>query len=179
MRKDLDQALCAKYPEIFRDRYQPLTDTAMCWGFSCGDGWYTLIDTCCRLIMGHVRQLRQDIAYCQDMVTRQDQLDGWAKEHYTPARLEQLHFLLEDALQDIPVATQVKEKYGGLRFYVERATPEQRAYIRFAESMSYRTCETCGTTHEVYQTKGWVRTVCLPCATAEHLVDRLDRDSDA
>ena len=31
MRKELDEALCAKYPLIFRDRHANMQVTAMCW----------------------------------------------------------------------------------------------------------------------------------------------------
>jgi len=52
MRKELDEALCAKYPKIFKDRHGDMRNTLMCWGFSCGDGWYTLIDRLCRWLQG-------------------------------------------------------------------------------------------------------------------------------
>lgn len=54
MNADLDELLCQRYPSIFRDRHAPMTDTAMCWGFACGDGWYALIDTLCAEIQQHV-----------------------------------------------------------------------------------------------------------------------------
>ncbi len=47
MRKDLDDLLCQRYPRIFADRNLPMTHTCMCWGFSCGDGWFDLIDALC------------------------------------------------------------------------------------------------------------------------------------
>lgn len=50
MRKELDDLLCQRYPEIFRDRNADEMKTAMCWGFECGDGWFDLIDTLCREI---------------------------------------------------------------------------------------------------------------------------------
>jgi len=50
MRRELDEALCAKYPLIFKDRNAPMTDTAMCWGICTGDGWYNIIDTLCGLL---------------------------------------------------------------------------------------------------------------------------------
>ena len=50
MRKELDEALCAKYPEIFSDRNGDMRTTAMCWGFECGDGWYNIIDGLCATI---------------------------------------------------------------------------------------------------------------------------------
>ena len=67
-------------------------------------------------------------------------------------------------------ATQVKEKFGGLRFYntiVGDYILGKHEYIQgmidFAESLSSETCETCGSTKEVSQTEGWVRTICKKC----------------
>jgi NADH pyrophosphatase NudC (nudix superfamily) len=61
-----------------------------------------------------------------------------------------------------PVAAQVKEKFGGLRFYVDNADDYTRGVIAMAESMSYKTCEVCGSPGK--QTgKGWIKTVCESC----------------
>ena len=48
MRQELDDLLCERYPDIFRNRHGDSALTAMCWGFACGDGWYSLIDDLCR-----------------------------------------------------------------------------------------------------------------------------------
>ena len=47
MKKELDALLCSRYPLIFADRHAPMTQSCMYWGFSCGDGWFDLIDTLC------------------------------------------------------------------------------------------------------------------------------------
>lgn len=47
-----------------------------------------------------------------------------------------------DAFQVI--AVQVKEKFGGLRFYVNHTDKYIDGVIGLAESMSYNICETCG-----------------------------------
>jgi len=119
MTPDLDRALCERYPLMFAERSQPMTKTAMFWGFDCDDGWYTLIDTLCTAL-------------------QQETDSGNAPQ---------------------VVATQVKEKYGGLRFYVHSASQRQMAMIDFAESLSERTCEICsfpGTQNQ----DDWVRTRC-------------------
>lgn len=54
MKQELDEALCAKYPKIFADRHAPMTETCMCWGFSCDDGWYRLIDGLCSCIQNYI-----------------------------------------------------------------------------------------------------------------------------
>ena len=62
-------------------------------------------------------------------------------------------------------AAQVKEKFGGLRFYFDGGNSDAASMIDAAERMSYHICEGCGTTDEV-ETKsdrGWVSTLCRKC----------------
>jgi hypothetical protein len=62
------------------------------------------------------------------------------------------------------VASQVKEKFGGLRFYVNGASDEQYSLIHFTESLSYSVCEECGTMDKVSLRKdGWIMTLCDTC----------------
>jgi len=124
MRKELDEALRAKYPDIFKDRYGDMRETAMCWGFECGDGWYNIIDSLCATIKN-----------------REDNLKFHKKE-FAPV-----------------VATQVKEKYGGLRFYYTGGDDYIDGAVAMAEYLSEATCETCGAPGKP-RGSGWVRTLC-------------------
>jgi hypothetical protein len=59
-------------------------------------------------------------------------------------------------------ATQVKEKYGGLRFYYYGGNDFISGLVHMAEGISERTCEECaapGTQNKV----GWIHTFCTPC----------------
>ena len=47
MNQRLQDKLYEKYPKIFGQKDLPMTQTAMCWGIDCGDGWYNIIDTLC------------------------------------------------------------------------------------------------------------------------------------
>jgi len=47
MRQELDNLLCQRYPSLFSERHLSPQKTSMCWGFSCGDGWFALIDSFC------------------------------------------------------------------------------------------------------------------------------------
>ena len=61
-------------------------------------------------------------------------------------------------------AIQVKEKFGGLRFYTDQADDYVRNIINFAEHMSYFICEDCGTTNGATQNDhGWITTLCPEC----------------
>ena len=128
MSPELDKQLCAKYPELFRDRHGDMKETLMCWGFECGDGWYPLIEQLCHSLMW----------------------DGRDVEH-------KFH------RQNPPTVVQVKEKFGGLRFYLHNATDHDHVLTGFAENLSYKICETCGTMKDVFHTEGWIRTTCKPC----------------
>jgi hypothetical protein len=55
---------------------------------------------------------------------------------------------------------QVKEKYGGLRFYVSGAYEEIFDLIDEYEKKSYEICETCGEAGELKEVHGWYKTVC-------------------
>lgn len=61
------------------------------------------------------------------------------------------------------VAVQVKEKYGGLRFYYDGGNDFISGMVRLAENLSYKTCEICGSTKNITQTDGWIRTLCNSC----------------
>lgn len=60
---------------------------------------------------------------------------------------------------------QVKEKFGGLRYYIERDTDATRAIIGDGEARSLRTCQTCGSQDSTVarRTHGWVATLCGAC----------------
>lgn len=163
MTPELDQQLCRDFPEIFRDRDADPRTTAMCWGIECGSGWEPLIRTLCNLLMWEVTDLRSRVSDHENQLACTDKStwSAWQQEHYTEAKLAELKSELAQALEQVPVAVQVKEKYGTLRFYVTGASKRHWAAIEFAELLSGRICEQCGTMQGVKLRKsGWLRTLC-------------------
>ena len=72
---------------------------------------------------------------------------------------------------------QVKEKMGGLRFYLAESTPEMNKHVDEAERASMKTCEECGREGDLFNDKGWFRTVCAEHAVArEEMFDEEDTD---
>lgn len=57
---------------------------------------------------------------------------------------------------------QVKEKFGGLRLYMDYDTDEAYEICRVAEIQSYRICEECGQAGTTNK-DGWLRTLCNKC----------------
>jgi len=62
------------------------------------------------------------------------------------------------------VAAQVKEKFGGLRFYTNGNTEESYKAICEAETLSEKTCEICGKPGSI-RVGGWLRCLCEECHT--------------
>lgn len=58
------------------------------------------------------------------------------------------------------VVIQVKEKFGGLRFYVNGATNADNALISDAEIAASKTCEVCGKPGKIFDNHKWLKTVC-------------------
>lgn len=189
MSPELDKKLVETYPKIFANRYGDMKTTAMCWGFDCGDGWYWLIDALCSNLQWNTdnnnkqyviknKFLRKFLPFLYNTLQK---LPG----KYNLKRKKQINplviirsFLLglvfewrrsreftyiESGRYPQVVASQVKEKFGGLRFYVEGASNVQHAVINWTESLSYRTCENCGSTKNIGSTQGWYKTLCEEC----------------
>jgi hypothetical protein len=55
---------------------------------------------------------------------------------------------------------QIKEKFGGLRFYVSGANSEALDLINRAEEMSETICEYCGKPGKIKSVRGWYKCVC-------------------
>lgn len=69
--------------------------------------------------------------------------------------------------------TQIKEKFGGLRFYVDGADDVIHELITFTENLCDRTCEYCGSNQNIMRSKGWIVTACKNCTeTHENLKTR-------
>lgn len=184
MKKELDELLCKQYPKIFRDRHAPMTETCMCWGFDVGDGWFNIIDQMCRNMQWHIDHSRKDRAralrYNRALKRAFDGNDTELLNYFTFNRVHRqnkkwsdyaIQSVAQELAKGIPdyrevpeacpqvVATQVKEKFGTLRFYYYGGDDYCRGVESLADSMSAVTCEVCGNPGKLL-TQGWHRTLC-------------------
>lgn len=84
--------------------------------------------------------------------------DGW--EPLIRKAAEKIEALNQTLPEDQQVhATQIKEKYGTLRFYLSNYLDGAEAAATEAENASETTCEKCGKPGEL-RGKGWVYTAC-------------------
>jgi len=140
MKKELQDKLFENYPKIFKQKDLSMQETAMCWGIDCGDGWYDIVDALCVSIKNHI---------------------DWENKHKT-LNPEPIRLMPTKSVNIFCEATQVKEKYGGLRFYIDGGDKYIEGLLTMAEAMSYKTCEYCGSPGKPV-TSGWIRTICENC----------------
>jgi hypothetical protein len=131
----LDRLLCERFPKLYADRGS--MRSGMCWGFSCGEGWFSLLFDLSEEITGILNEM--DANFPQATKT--------TREPRTP-------------LAEVFRVVQVKEKFGTLRYYTNSSIRSIDAAIRKAETRSAETCEECGAPGVLRGTT-WVRTTCV------------------
>jgi hypothetical protein len=99
--------------------------------------------------------------------------NGWYPLIYrTSAKLEKLILQLPENKMKFYKATQVKQKFGGLRLYMYDRTQEMKDIISEAEEKSFHVCESCGKPGELIQIPHrWVTTSCKDHLELTHWQD--------
>lgn len=89
--------------------------------------------------------------------------DGWYQLVYNLSkRVDKLLKKESKAFQAGFTVDQVKQKFGGLRFYTSIHSDAIQKEIDKAETKSFETCEECGKPGKLRGTH-WVQTVCNSC----------------
>lgn len=116
----------------------PLMFTQPYGGFAIGEGWYPIVEDLCYLIQNRIDGVKSRRAYL---------LANNPHNYEIP--------------EDIPqvVVHQIKEKFGGFRFYYEGGDDYISGLVAMAEQWCSRSCEQCGS-RGTHRTGGWMRTLC-------------------
>jgi hypothetical protein len=101
-------------------------------GMCVSQGWYHIIE----LLFAHI----------------QSHID------WNNARAERHPDLRYEPIEQV-VVEQIKEKFGGLRFYYRGGNDIIAGMVAMAESFAEHTCETCGAPG-TRRSGGWIRTLC-------------------
>ena len=118
-----------KYPEMFANPYG---------GVAVGQGWWEIIEFLCGHIDSYTKWKNN---------TREALMKNNPYKHKIPDEVEQVAVM------------QIKEKFGGLRFYYDGGDDYVRGLVTMAESWAAHTCEECGERGE-HRSGGWIRTLC-------------------
>jgi hypothetical protein len=161
MTPELEQHIREKYPLIFSQRCE----------MSINDGWFDIIDILCGNIQNRIdnviRQREYTIEWNENVNDPDFEWTAFVKreEREVPELIEQV------------VATQIKEKFGTLRFYYSGGDEFIRGLESMAASMTSRTCEECGSPGTSRSTKKqrWIRVLCDKHAEEQGYIE--DEDS--
>ena len=175
MKRELQEKLINKYADMFGHILHPAEGpiVPIRFGIECADGWYMLLDELMSEIKNHLDNEKRNAGrriksgFWRDVIKHLEH----SVRHGSKFKREIVRkiaglFKHEDTpIADITI-TQIKEKFGGLRFYYDGGDDTIDGMVCLAESLSYRICEECGTTINVGQTQGWIVTCCKPCFDA-------------
>jgi hypothetical protein len=120
-----------KFTKRMEERF-PKMFSSQYGGFAIGEGWYPIIELLCERIQSHI--------------------------DWNNARAEKHPDLCYEKIEQV-VVNQVKEKFGGLRFYYEGGNDIISGMVTMAEAWADNACETCGV-RGTRRSGGWIRTLC-------------------
>ena len=150
------------FPKMFTEPYG---------GFCVSEGWWPVLANLCANIQHHIDRTRKDRH--DALVWNRALSRAMRADFSTYSRLKTWQQKwIDEALGDpepqlkiVPqacwqvVASQVKEKFGTLRFYYSGGDDIVSGIERMAESMTAVTCETCGAPGKS-RSGGWIQTLC-------------------
>lgn len=110
-------------------------------GFAIAEGWYPIIESLVSEIDHHTEWRRKMRARDLKKIRA-----GETDVRITP----KVNWITVE---------QIKEKFGGLRFYYSGGDDEISGMVTMAERWASHTCETCGNLGE-RRSGGWIRTLC-------------------
>lgn len=99
--------------------------------------------------------------------------NGWKKTFFKKLLFELIWYLLIHNIRDYRIY-QVKEKFGGLRWYDNDLDINQKIILPYADE-SYFRCVDCGALTP-YKTTGWIVPMCGSCATKYNKIVKYDSD---
>lgn len=99
-------------------------------GFAIDEGWWPIIEVLCSNIQRHI---------------------DWKQE-------QKEKYQRGEGCEQV-IVEQIKEKFGGLRFYYNGGDEYIRGLVAMAESWADATCEECGNLGKL-RGRGWMKTLC-------------------
>ena len=126
---DVIQRLVDKYPKMFPNERIDI---------SIGSGWLPIIESLCAHIQNYVDWREKTIA--------------------TLTESNPYNTKIPEVVPQVVVG-QIKEKFGGLRFYYDGGDHKVDGMVAMAEAWAAHTCEECGNMGK-HRNSGWMATLC-------------------
>lgn len=177
MNDDLEKQLTTRFPLIYPAKAEATSTMVnpIHYGFEHGDGWFNIVWQLSLAIQHHIdsaaegreialnyNEMRNDLLSGRDSPQFNHRYSSYNSEQKAARATE---IMSRDPLivpETVPqvVAEQVKEKFGGLRYYYSGGDATIDGMVQMAELLSNRTCEVCGDSAVNKNTAGWGGTRC-------------------
>jgi hypothetical protein len=139
-------------------------------GYAIGEGWYDIIYQLVSEIDSYTKWRRNVRAYDLRLDRARDKgrdavvkfiCKGKEPSPWEEERVDDIMKIPQRITEKVEWIhiQQIKEKFGGLRFYYYGGDDQIHGMVRMAELWAGHTCETCGNKGERRQ-GGWIRTLC-------------------
>jgi len=164
--KEKLQELVEEFPDLFRNispmisqynRFRGEPEEDIYFYFQCADGWSALLKNLLNVINHRLKRYRDVVRIKADVIASGKEPLPWIAEYFKKHDSDPLETFQID---------QIKEKFGGLRFYWSGVKGEDAAHIegaiRVTEGLSYIVCELCGAPGEcgTVPHSGYIQTLC-------------------
>lgn len=163
--EEFEKHMAEKYPRYFGEgkRYG---------GFAIGEGWFPIIESLVGQIDHYTKWRRNMRAYDLRLarakakgrdavlkyITKGKSIPSFYDEDRADVIMENDQRPITEKVNWICIE-QIKEKFGGLRFYYQGGDEHVSGMVTMAEVWANHTCETCGNKGE-RRSGGWIRTLC-------------------
>lgn len=160
---EFEKHMTEKYPRYFGEgkRYG---------GFAISEGWYPIIEALVSQIDHYTKWKRSTRTYQLRLDRARDRgrdavlqfiCKGKAPSDWDMDRADDIMSTPHEIIPRVEwiVVDQIKEKFGGLRFYYHGGDEHIAGMVTMAETWADRTCEKCGN-KGVRRSGGWIRTLC-------------------
>lgn len=141
---ECEEYMYKTYPDFFKERLLPMSQTCMCWGCTIGQGWFHILDQACQLC-----KLVEQLTGIKIVFTQ-------IKEKYGSARF----YHTVDFGIDCKKSNEEERLIEDLLYLI----------VSDAENKTTQTCAECGNPyyhHPIYM-HGWVYDTCCDCVKKLH-----------
>lgn len=140
--------LISKYPKIFQN-YEGNPGGVNWTGVP--QGWLPIIDKLCGSIQSYIDHTKRSVPNPQYVEGTEWKADDITTHKYVSIMPGQV------------TCVQMKEKFGGLRFYTNGHDDVVDGMITMAEYLCDNTCDECGSEEDLGITSGWISVKCRKC----------------
>lgn len=165
MNQEKEKQLIEKYPEIFRDCDKSVQESCMSFGLEVGSGWYDLIDRLCSSLQWDTDKNGYPQVIAQQVKEKYGGLCFYygtdypeeLKEDYRDGIWNKWQKFIVKVIKFTCPFLRKKFEYG-----YDRECGTIDGKVRFAQSMSYHICESCGNPGKCNK-GGWLSVRCDKC----------------